>query len=507
MQRAQLCAVLGFVMLSAVSAEAREVVFSMENRIGGDSNVFRRSQSRTEDGFVSFVPKVALRERHEELNYDFWYTPIYEAFFDTSGIDGWDHVARGTLDWNVTPRDTIGTRGRFSHARQVRQETTDTIDDALPVVEESDRERIRRSEVSVYYSHQFTPLLRGQVELDFSDIDYNSDRNVDTRAYGGTLESSYAVSPTTSVGISGSGRYRENLGVGLQSSSNSTIGNVALSVSSNLTETLYVSLQAGPSVIRTEEDDRTGTTVPEYQFGTSGGFLVAQAIDTQGLGGSCFFGMDDLRAACPFLAFDPISVPANPFQSVALPPPANSRGKSNTDVTYFAAARLTKTWQRSNFFLSYTRSESASAGVATSSVIDAAIARYEIEPALGWKFSIRGEWSQRKTVSDVEQSVVTVDSSGVPIVTPAGVTPPPGGPFFFAQAVGLSTVVTTNGGNQDVTQWRASATGDRRLTRQLSVLARVYFLRTRSKSVGRRVERDTVYGYVGFRYEFDPVRF
>ena len=103
MFRAQCCAVVGFgLMLAAASTEARELEFSVENRITGDSNVFRSESDRVADGYYSLAPRIVVREDNSKLNYEFSYRPTYETYFETSGIDGFDHRGKGVLSWRPT---------------------------------------------------------------------------------------------------------------------------------------------------------------------------------------------------------------------------------------------------------------------------------------------------------------------------------------------------------------------------------------------------------------------
>ena len=68
MFHARRCAAIGIgLMLAAASTEARELDFSVENRIGADSNVFRNSFDRVADGFYSLSPRVAVREGNSDL--------------------------------------------------------------------------------------------------------------------------------------------------------------------------------------------------------------------------------------------------------------------------------------------------------------------------------------------------------------------------------------------------------------------------------------------------------
>ena len=80
MFRAQTCAVLGFgLMLAAASTEARELELSVENRIVGDSNVFRTSSDERSDAYYALSPRILVREGNSKLDYEFSYRPTYET--------------------------------------------------------------------------------------------------------------------------------------------------------------------------------------------------------------------------------------------------------------------------------------------------------------------------------------------------------------------------------------------------------------------------------------------
>lgn len=513
MYRALLCASLGLVMLAAASANATEVAVSLENRIGGDQNILRTSNDTKADGFWEIVPKVIVRERNRELRYDFQYTPIYETFFETDGIDGWDHIESGRFDWDITPRDTLGLTQEFAETRRIRQESAEAFEATSLVVEETDRQRIRRAAVGLYYTHFFTPRLSGRVDVDFSDIDFNSPFDIDTRAYGGSLSGQYAWSEQITLGLYGSGRYRESLGVGLQPSSTSAIGNVALSVSADLLDGLEFFVQAGPSVVRSKADNQTGTTVSEYTFGTDGQSLFARAIDVVAPNvpialDACNFQGQDILISCPFVAFDPNFPPtfSNPTGLVTVLPPLGSSGKSDTDISYFAEVTLTKSWELTKLYLTYTRSESASSGVATSSILDVLSARVTYAPSPGWWFSFIANWTQREYVQAVEQSVVAV-VPGEPLVKDPNVFTPPGN-FYFAQAADrLTTVVTTNSSSSDETSWSTSFSAKRQLSRHITLVSYFRYAETDTQTQIANSRIETVFGYVGLRYEFAPVIF
>jgi hypothetical protein len=249
MFRAPRCAVLGFgLMLVAASTEAREVELSIENRMGADSNVFRTSSNRTGDGFYAISPRLVLRERNSKLNYNFSYIPTYETYFETSGIDGFDHRGRANISWRPTAADSLGLNGSYTNRRSL-----DNDDGSGSSLQASDRERVQRSDVSFSYSHALNEALSVQTGAAFTDLEFSRDTSTDSRSYSGQLGTQYVLNPITVVGMNVTFRRREDRGDGSQFRTETDIWNVGASIRRALTPTLSISAQAGPSFFRSEQ--------------------------------------------------------------------------------------------------------------------------------------------------------------------------------------------------------------------------------------------------------------
>jgi hypothetical protein len=400
MFRAPRCAVLGIgLMLAAASTEARELQLSIVNRIGGDSNVFRRSADRTADGFYAISPRVIVHEGHSKLNYDFSYQPTYQTYFETSGIDGFDHWGQADLSWRPTAADTLGFNGNFTSRRNLQLE-----DRGGATLEESDRERVQNSDAALSYSRMLNEVLSVQASAAFTDRDFSRNTSVDSRSYSGQLGTQYVLNPITMVGLSGSFRRREDRGVGLQFRGETDIWNLAASFQRSLTPTLSISAQVGPSFFRSRR---------KSQFS----FI----------------------------------------------PDSKSRSTS-----YFAAATLDKTWQRSYFGASYTRSESSGGGSTSSSIVDNITLNFDHRFSRRWSFRVQGTWLESKEV---------------------------------AEAVGAS--------KQKTTQYRASVSTTRRITRRMSVIGQFsYFNQDQNQTTfGSQSIGDVYTGFLSVRYIFDPVKF
>jgi len=67
--------------------------------------------------------------------------------------------------------------------------------------------------------------------------------------------------------------------------------------------------------------------------------------------------------------------------------------------------------------------------------------------------------------------------------------------------------VTTNGGSSDQTSWSTTFSAKRQLSKQITLLSYFRYQETDSQTEVRNSNITTIFGYVGLRYEFDPVVF
>lgn len=409
MFRALFCAALGFgLMLVSASTEARELGLSVESRIAGDSNVFRSTSNRIEDGFLALSPRVSVREQNSTFNYDISYRPTYEAYFETSGINGFDHRGKGVLSWRPTAADTFDFDANFVSRRSLR---TDDQGGSGSSLRDAGRERRQRSDARLSYNRAATEALSLQASTTFEDIEYSKDRSIDSRSYSGQMGTQYVINPITVVGLSATFRRTESRGGRFQFETDTDTWNVGATLQRALTPTLNVSLQAGPSFIRTKQN---APTVP-------------------------------------------VTVPPTPPI-----PDSNSRSTS-----YFAVLSLDKSWQRSEFNASYTRSESSGSGDTSTSIVDNV--RLDFKHSLSRRWSLRafGSWLQSEEIEEV-----------------------PGGR------------------KQKTSQYRAFASITRRFTRQLSVLGQFsYFNQDQNETARSGSVGDVFSGFLSVRYTFDPIRF
>ncbi len=354
MFRAQICAVMGMVlMLASTSTDAAELSLFVENRLGGTDNATQRSQvsagGRRSDGFWELAPRLTLRENQtKELLYDFRYQPSLEKFFENSELDGWDHNARGNLDWRATPTQTVGLNGFYTNTRQVGEEFLDVGPVPDPPLEPGIRQRLSRGRANAYYAKSLTQALSGRLDYRFDDLDFSRRDVSDSRAHSGSAGLSLALDELTSVGMTGSLRYRDSK-INQTSSAGQVLAeirstsrtvDVSFSLQRQLTKTIDVAVQAGPSWIDTEQDVE----------------------------------------------------PTNPFLT-----PTTSR---SNDLSWFAAISGHKAFRKGDLRLAYTRFETGGGNTVNSQIVDDVSVEAFYRFDRDWDLRLVGGWNRREQIAN-----------------------------------------------------------------------------------------------------------
>jgi hypothetical protein len=348
MFHARVCAILGLaLMLAATQAEARELFLSVDSNIGGDSNVFRSSANASADGLFELSPRALVRDTRDTLEYEFSYRPTYQAYFETSGISGFDHYGRADVEWRPTPADTVSFGGSIINSRIVRQ-IIDEIPSFSPtasdrtILIESDSARTTSSRARFGYLRSFSPAQSGRIDFRFDDIDFNDRGAIDSRGYSVSITSTRVLNERTQAGILFTGRGRDSRARGLQPGSRTRSIDISLSFGRAITPSLQLSARAGPSFIRTK------------QFTSS-----------------------------------------------------NRRLVSNKDISYVADVSLTKRYRLSVVSLQYKRFQSGSGGDASASIVDTVNLTINHQLGREWILNLNLGWSQREQISALDADAIT----------------------------------------------------------------------------------------------------
>ena len=273
---AQSCAfVIGMsLMFATASTNAGELELSLESRFGVDTNVFRRptgpKAERDPNGtdqaaYFEISPRVEIRDADSDsLDYRVRYKGTRSQYLSYSSVTGWDHEADASGSWRISPVDTLSVGGSYLDRRR-RQISLDQVLSAEPGSPDelarraSDRQRIRTSGANTSLTHSFNSRASLTGSYAFNDIDFvpntgSLTNTVDTRSHTASLSPRWVLDSRTSVGFGVTGRFRDNRGIDKldQANTDVTTGDFSLQISRQLTKAASLSLNGGPSLIRTE---------------------------------------------------------------------------------------------------------------------------------------------------------------------------------------------------------------------------------------------------------------
>jgi hypothetical protein len=273
---AQSCAfVIGMsLMFATASTSAGELELSLESRFGVDTNVFRRPtgpkaeqdpNGTDQAAYFEISPRVEIRDADSDsLDYRVRYKGTRSQYLSYSSVTGWDHEADASGSWRISPVDTLSVGGSYLDRRR-RQISLDQVLGADPGSPDElarragDRQRTRTSGANTSLTHSFNSRASLTGSYAFNDIDFvpnagSVTRTVDTRSHTASLSPRWVLDSRTSVGFGVTGRFRDNRGIDNlgQANTDVTTGDFSLQISRQLTKAASLSLNGGPSLIRTE---------------------------------------------------------------------------------------------------------------------------------------------------------------------------------------------------------------------------------------------------------------
>lgn len=264
------------LMFATASTNAGELELALESRFGADTNVFRRptgpDAKRDPNGtdqaaYFEISPRVEIRDADSDsLDYRVRYKGTRSQYLSYSSVTGWDHEADASGSWRISPVDTLSVGGSYSDRRRL-QISLDQVLSAEPGSPDElarragDRQRVRTSGANTSLTHSFNSKMSLTGSYAFNDIDFvpnngslQGSAGVDTRAHTASLSPRWVLDSRTSVGFGVTGRFRDNRGIDNlgQATTDVTTGDLSFQISRQLTKAASLSLNAGPSLVRTE---------------------------------------------------------------------------------------------------------------------------------------------------------------------------------------------------------------------------------------------------------------
>ena len=520
------------LLLVPTALGAEEAQFGVRTGVSWTDNVFGDSEDervpgRDEEPVSDYSwrisPSAALKDPDGDVNWSLSYQPSYEAYLDQSEINGFDHSVAGTASWQFTERSKLILEETYAiYQSSVR--FNEAVEPGGEVAQGFRDQEVRSNRTSATLSHALSPRSSLSLGMNYDTFQYPDEGGTDRSVP--SLELSYrtVMSERTTLGARFSWIQ--------QTYDNPTSGddetyfyNLAATLEHSFSPTFRIEAAAGPTFV--------DTTTPEteafrsLQFPTAGVLLVDEAglhgpfafdadrCSLDGVAGRARRFIDDCDLAVP----NPTPPPANLFPTEITPAefsilsgnvvevptldtggnPVDSNDFGGTDLTYFARLALHKSWETWNGSLIYVRSNSESARFVSSSVADTLSASLAWNPRPLWTFRIGASASLQEQVVD---QTVPVAFQLVNVPAPAGVTSVP----TVAQVQAL--IVADDGSQLKYRTQSASFTASRRLTRQSSVFASVYWNQQEQDGVlGDSIRWNNLVVWVGLDWRFDPIRF
>ena len=323
-------------MIGASLAGAHQFQLGVEQSVRAQSNTFSSSLDPQPGGTYRVAPRVVFSGRLGEDgagDYALSYQPSYSVYFDQDDVDHLDNKAIARSRIHLTRRDEVSASASYTEYQAIQGLTQENEDGSFDVMAFDQGETVR-SFAALGYSRRSSAASNLRLDLDFQDYGYSDSANVGNKAVGATLSYTRAFNPKLILGGSLVSRHRvfdAQEGVG---SSEATIANVNVIGSYDLSESVVLEFEGGPTLIRTRPGDIVG------------------------------FPKRD----------------------------------SDSVVTYFMDLSLAKNFRRAGMSLSYKRDEDASGGSARTSVRDAVSMSLHFEPDEFWRLTAVAGWNRRQSV-------------------------------------------------------------------------------------------------------------
>jgi hypothetical protein len=473
------------------------VTIGIDQRIEYASNIFFDTVDPVSDGAYKLRPLLRFQQDDAALTYDLRYEPMYTVYFETDGLDGWDQFLDGRGEYQISARDAVEFSGNFSHFRAIRSNSfTDAT--GAPLTVRNDDGKVTRFLADLAYVRSMSARSQTKVGLDYQQFGYSETGNVPNKAIGGEAQYTYAANARLTVGFNFTGRYRAFEETAALPESTATVLNANLIAEVSITPTLKLSMFGGPSGVLSTQGAGKPVLTNRWE-GRLGADGIARGRISPAVPGACSLidGQPWLRGCAPISAsvlngrlFEQTVVFFDPGER---PPSTESE-----DLTYFITAALVKRFSRGSAELSYVRTEDASAGTASTTILDTVSVRANWSVDEHWLFRLNAGWNRRESISNFTFSLIEAGPSGL-ASDPDGF----GNTFELAEAQGLipgiqqSNIVRSQG-------W-LDISMVRKLTKRLDVELRFRYVQE-SDDFGAQnatVEFNNFTGSVGIKYMFD----
>ena len=485
------------VMAAAAPAFSHEAIFGVDQRMSVRSNITRSSTVAITDGTYMISPLLRFKNLGEAFSYDLKYSPDYEVYFDTAGLNGWDQDLTRTANYSLSAKSSIGGTLRYLSRRAIRNdESTDGSN--LTGVGFNDDGRVERILFDLRYNHNLTARFLSTTSAGYQIYNYTTSGSADSRGIVGQTALTYGISELTSVGANLVGSYRSFEQQGNQPGSTSSVINANLNYSGSLTPTISVKIQGGPSFLFSRQEENNVLYVPRFSLSANQqSARVFASCPVQTADGRIVLG------SCPTVPVNSLIDDPAIFDMTPIPVPFRAgeepETETNGDVTYFAEIEFKKNFELGYASIGYNRREDVSGGAGGTSVIDLVTMDFVWLPTDKWNVKGWVSWNRREQAANFTQRFIEGADSGIASVSTPTVN--------FAEATFL--IPSQVDADSNIIQYRVGAKASRRLTDNLKLSGGYYYLYQENNRNDGFFEShyDNHVGSIMLEYQFDSIAF
>ena len=485
--------------VSGLPCMADEVQFGIEQGLLGMTDAYRAAgdEAGLGDGMYRLSPDASISGDNELFGYQGWYSPVYTQYMRASDRSGFDHFAGANVDIRITPVDKVDIVFQIQDVQGNRTNILVNEDGGTELVN-SDEGRTFYVLTNLRYEHSLSPKTQVIGRFLYQEYDYTSDENTDNRNLGVTAQIQHSWSRRLLLGANVSTNYTVFMRQDGSAFRYQTTFNPNAVIRYQLNPAWQIFASGGPSAIFTRQSELSGSLVSQFgsrltedQFHL---YFRCRSIDSE-----------KVLEGCPG-ATGPNSLPAGYLDDEVFVPLLTGPNaiSGNTDqLTYFMQASIRRQTPDSVVEIAYSRSQDASQGTASSTLLDQVFLTAIGDFGEKWGWRINSGWNRR--VSTYFQPIYFSFAQASPYQATIEGLPPEDSYIAEAKALGVQQV--------EAFYESAQVWAEGQVSRQISPKSRIV-LRARYQrwlelnlTSGPQPTFDNFTAELSFDYYFDPFFF
>lgn len=505
--------ILLMALMLPMTAQAADVTLSLDGDVLYDSNVFRRENDIKDDVLFRIRPGIELHEdRGQDVNYSLGYIiPIQLSTQYGSRLNDIDQIADGEIRYHVNDRMDVFASDNFRYLRTTVQQAELNPTSGAGVAGSPNlstrRDRVTLNFAELGANYRFAPRLTGNL--------LGSHRYFDTDLRG--RQENWFATGAADLEYTLSSKHVLGLGVryihGKFYASEDFVGSKSNTINGfaswryQITETTSFSINAGPSYISVDQDNPPNTisaseAVPVFEVTTDGAVLdFTSCPETFPGSGERYIPSVGCGQA---VALDGTQRTNVDNRNSALGMPftitnTDLAGLSTSDLTVFGEAALSQRWTPNlASALRYERTQGTASGLGGTVTVDAASFATTWDFAERWQLALRGDWTWRKSVAEVNQIFNLAQGFNV------------GGtnPFFAAEYTGVSITSAPSRNRVETMRWGVAGRITHQLWRNTKLYGQLAYNEQDSNSdtLGGFSDFRGYMAFLGIRHDFEPLK-